>query len=74
MPEEKRLIELKDATIVADDVVAVAKMQQPATLQTPVIPFLHIVLRNVLAPLVLAYTTDEEIEEAYAKVQEGMRA
>ena len=74
MPEEKRLIELKDATIVAADVVAVAKMQQPATLQTPVIPFLHIVLRNVLAPLVLAYTTDEEIEEAYAKVQEGMRA
>jgi len=75
MPNDnKRLIVLKEATIVAYDVVAIAKLRQPETMQTPVIPFISVSLRHVMQPLILAYDSDEALEVEYQLIREGMNS
>lgn len=70
--KENMLIELKEATIVAHNVIAVAKMRQPATLQTPEVPYLQLILRDG-QPLLVPFDTDEECNQAYLLVVETIR-
>lgn len=70
---ENKLIVLEDATIIAHSVVAVAKMQLPATLQTPVVPYVHVILRDA-QPLSIPCDTDEEQQEVYTKIVEAIKS
>lgn len=69
---EVKTIELKFATVVSHEVVAVAKLTQPATLQTPDVPYIQIQLRNS-QPLLIPYDSEEERDSEYDLVKESMK-
>lgn len=69
---EVKTIELKFATVVSHEVVAVAKLTQPATLQTPEVPYIQIQLRNT-QPLLIPYDSEEERDSEYDIVKESMK-
>lgn len=69
---EVKLIELVDATIKASNVIAVVRLNQPATLQTPEVPYLQIQLSET-RPLLIPYNSDEEREADYQKIVDAIR-
>lgn len=69
---EVNTIELKFATVIANEVVAVAKLNQPATLQTPEVPYIQIQMRNT-QPLLIPYDSEEERDAEYDIVKEAMK-
>lgn len=69
---EVKTIELKFVTVVSHEVVAVAKLTQPATLQTPDVPYIQIQLRNS-QPLLVPYDSEEERDSEYDVVKEAMK-
>ena len=72
MPDEPKVIELKEAAIRKYDVVAVAKGIQPATVHTLDTPYIHIVLREA-QPLIISYMTEEERDAEYNLILTAMK-
>ena len=73
MHSETELVELAQAVIVRHDIMAIAKMRQPQTLQTPEVPYMQITLRGSLQPLLIPYDTDEECDVEYQKVLAALK-
>ena len=69
---EIKLIELEDATFIASEVVGVLKSVQPATLQTPEIPFIQVIIKDN-SPVLIPYQTEEERDGAYELVKAGIK-
>jgi len=69
---EVKTIDLKYATVVSNDVVAVSKLTQPATLQTPEVPYIQIQLRAT-QPLLIPYDTEEDRDEEYNIVKDAIK-
>ncbi len=65
---ETKIVSLKYAAIVVGDIVAIAKLTQPATLQTVEVPYMQVQLRGT-QPILIPYDTEEERDEDYTKVE-----
>lgn len=65
---ETKIVSLKYAAIVVGDIVAIAKLTQPATLQTAEVPYMQVQLRGT-QPILIPYDTEEERDEDYTKVE-----
>jgi hypothetical protein len=68
------VIELKEAAVIKHNIIAIAKMRQPQTLQTPEVPYIQFTLRGSLQPLLIPYDTDEECNEEYEKVLAALKS
>jgi hypothetical protein len=66
------VIELQNACIVTSEVLVIVKGKQPATLQTPDIPYLHFNIKDG-HPVVIPYETDEEVDADYLKCLEAVK-
>ena len=70
---EVKLLKLEGGTIRVVDIVAVVKIDQPATLQTPEVPHLQFNLRDTQA-VFIPYENDEARDKDYAIAQEAMKS
>lgn len=68
---ETKIVVLKYAAIVTGDIVAIAKLTQPATLQTLEVPYMQVQLRGT-QPLLVPYETEEERDADYEMVKEQL--
>ena len=66
--QETKIVDLKYAAIVVGDIVAIAKLTQPATLQTEAVPFMQVQLRGA-QPILIPYESEDERDEDYDKVK-----
>lgn len=65
--QEVKVIVLKFATVLTCEVVAVMKLNQPATLHTNEVPYIQLLIRNT-QPLLIPYETEEERDLDYDKI------
>ena len=72
IPEARKILELQDATLVVYAVLGVLKGTQPATLQTPDIPYNHVLLIDG-GQAVLMYDSVEDRDAEYAVITEAIK-
>lgn len=70
--QETQIIELKFASIVTYEIIAVVKLSQPETLHTNEVPYIQLILRNA-QPLLIPYDTSEERDAEYNIVCESLK-
>jgi hypothetical protein len=61
---EVKIVELKYAAIIVGDIVGIAKLTQPATLQTLEVPYIQVQLRAT-QPLLIPYDSEEDRDADY---------
>lgn len=66
--QETKIVDLKYAAIVVGDIVAIAKLTQPETLQTAAVPYMQVQLRGT-QPILIPYETEDERDADYDKVK-----